>query len=151
MSENLLARKGDTVAVASDHAGVGLKGTLSEDLKTLGFEVLDLGTNDETSVDYPDFGHGLADAVTNNKAVAGVVICGTGIGISIAANRHPGVRAALAHNEFAAEMARQHNNANVLALGARIVSEDMARTLLKIFFSTEFEGGRHARRVEKLG
>ncbi len=151
MSDNLLARAGETVAIASDHAGVDLKNTLSGDLKTLGFQVLDLGTNDETSVDYPDFGHALADAVADKKAVAGVAVCGTGIGISVAANRHPGVRAALVHNEFTAEMARQHNNANVLALGARVVPKDLARSLLKIFFSTEFEGGRHARRVEKLG
>lgn len=151
MSENLPASGGDTVAIASDHAGVELKSKLATDLESMGFKILDLGTNNDSSVDYPDYGHALAEAVSSGKASAGVAVCGTGIGISIAANRHPGVRAALVHDEFTAEMSRQHNNANVLALGARIVSEEVARNALKVFFSTEFEGGRHARRVEKLG
>lgn len=151
MSENLPASSGDTVAIASDHAGFALKSKLGSDLEGMGFKVLDLGANDESSVDYPDYGHALAEAVSSGKASAGVAVCGTGIGISIAANRHAGVRAALVHDDFTAEMSRQHNNANVLALGARIVSEDAARNALKTFFSTGFEGGRHARRVEKLG
>ena len=151
MSEKLIARAGDTVAVASDHAGVALKSVLSKDLEGMGFKVLDLGTNDETSVDYPDFGHALAEAVTGGRASAGVAVCGTGIGISIAANRHQGARAALVHDDFTAKMSREHNDANILALGARTVAEDAARGLLKTFFSTEFDGGRHARRVEKLG
>lgn len=151
MSENLPASSGDTVAIASDHAGFALKSKLASDLEGMGFKVLDLGANDESSVDYPDYGHALAEAVSSGKASAGVAVCGTGIGISIAANRHAGVRAALVHDDFTAEMSRQHNNANVLALGARIVSEDAARNALKTFFSTGFEGGRHARRVEKLG
>jgi len=151
MSKNLPASAGDTVAIASDHAGVDLKLKLATDLEGMGFKVLDLGTNDAASVDYPDFGHALGDAVAGGKASAGVAVCGTGIGISIAANRHPGVRAALVHDKFTAEMSRQHNDANILALGARIVSEEVARGALKTFFSTEFEGGRHALRVEKLG
>jgi ribose 5-phosphate isomerase B len=151
MSEKMPAHAGDTVAIASDHAGVELKSVLAKDLKGMGFNVLDLGTNDEASVDYPDFGHALAQAVTGGQASAGVAVCGTGIGISIAANRHPGARAALVHDEFTAEMSRLHNNANILALGARAVTEDVARSALKTFFSTEFEGGRHERRVGKLG
>ena len=151
MSEKLVARTGDTVAIASDHSGVGLKSTLAKNLEGMGFKVLDLGTNGDASVDYPDFGHALAEAVTNGRASAGVAVCGTGIGISIAANRHPGARAALAHDEFTAKMSRAHNDANILVLGARTVSEDVARGVLKTFFSTAFEGGRHARRVVKLG
>ncbi len=150
MSENVLARAGDTVAIASDHAGVELKTILAKDLEGMGFKVLDLGTTGTDSVDYPDFGHALAEAVTGGKARAGVVVCGTGIGISIAVNRHPGARAALVHDEFTTKMSRQHNDANILALGARTIEADAARALLKTFFATEFEGGRHARRVEKL-
>ncbi len=151
MSEKLLVHVGDTVAVASDHAGVELKSVLAKDLESMGFKVLDLGTNGDASVDYPDFGHAMAEAVTDGRVAAGAVVCGTGIGISIAANRHPGVRAALVHDDFTARMSRQHNDANILALGARAVSEKVARDALKTFFSTEFEGGRHERRVKKLG
>ena len=150
MSEKLIAKIGDTVAIASDHAGVKYKSILSKCLEELGFQVLDLGTCDEASVDYPDYGHAVANAVAGNRASAGVAICGTGIGISIAANRHKGVRAALVHDAFTAKMSRQHNNANILALGARSVSEDTARGILKAFFSTQFEGGRHERRIEKI-
>ena len=151
MSDLCLAHPGDTIVIASDHAGVELKTLLSKDLAGMGFKVKDLGTNSADSVDYPDFGHAVGNAVETKEAKAGVVICGTGIGISIAVNRHPGVRAALAHDEMTARMAREHNNANVLAIGARVVPADAARAMLKAFFETPFEGGRHARRVEKLG
>ena len=146
-----LARSGDTVAIASDHAGYELKAALKTELAAMGFKVLDLGTNGADSVDYPDFGHALADAVANGKAKAGIAICGTGIGISIAANRHPGIRAALVHDASTAALAREHNDANVIALGARVLAADEARALVRTFFATPFAGGRHVRRVAKLG
>ena len=151
MSEKLLARAGETVAIASDHAGVELKAALKTDLAQLGFKVLDLGPATTESVDYPDYGHALAKAITDGKAKAGVAICGSGIGISIAVNRHAGLRAALVGDETTAKLARAHNDANVLALGARFTPAAKAHGILKTFFATEFEGGRHARRVEKLG
>lgn len=151
MSNARLAQPGDTVVIASDHAGVALKSLMAGDLADMGFEVRDLGTATMESVDYPDFGHAVGKAVAAHDAVAGVVICGTGIGISIAANRHAGVRAALVHDDMTARLAREHNDANVLALGARVLEPEQARALLKTFFETPFEGGRHARRVEKLG
>jgi ribose 5-phosphate isomerase B len=150
MTDQAYVQAGDTVAIASDHAGFSLKETLREDLEGMGFTVLNLGTNDETSVDYPDFGRALADAVSDGRAKAGVAVCGTGIGISIAANRVPSVRAALVHNEMTAEMAREHNDANVMAIGARVVDLDTARACLRTFFTTPFAGGRHERRVAKL-
>lgn len=151
MSDERLAKPGDTIVIASDHAGVDLKAMMGADLAGMGLIVQDLGTATTDSVDYPDYGHAVGAAVAEGRAKAGVVICGTGIGISIAANRHVGTRAALVHDEMTARMARQHNDANVLAIGARVVAPDEARRLLKIFFETPFEGGRHARRVEKLG
>ncbi len=151
MSAARIAQPGDTIVIASDHAGVELKALMAGDLRGMGFTVKDLGTATTDSVDYPDYGHAVGRAVQTHEAKAGVLICGTGIGISIAANRHPGVRAALVHDDMTARMAREHNDANVMALGARIVPADTARALLKTFFETPFEGGRHARRVEKLG
>jgi ribose 5-phosphate isomerase B len=151
MSDKLLATAGDTVAIASDHAGFELKAALLGGLASLGFKVLDLGPANTVSVDYPDFGDALADAISSGKAKAGVAICGSGIGISIAVNRHKGLRAALVHDDANAALARQHNDANVVALGARSTTPSTARGILKIFFTTEFEGGRHARRVGKLG
>jgi len=151
MSDLLLAQPGDVVAIASDHAGVELKAILKAELAALGYQTLDLGTNSADSVDYPDFGHALARTVLDKKAKAGVAVCGSGIGISIAVNRHPGVRAALVHNDETARLAREHNDANVMAIGARIVAPDLAKTMLKTFLATEFAGGRHAGRVAKLG
>lgn len=150
MTDQALVQTGDTVAIASDHAGFSLKETLRGDLEDMGFEVLDLGTNSEESVDYPDYGTALAETVSGGRAKAGVAVCGTGIGISIAANRTPSVRAALVHNAMTAEMARAHNDANVMAIGARVVDADTARDCLRVFFATPFEGGRHERRVGKL-
>ncbi|MGO1117252.1 ribose 5-phosphate isomerase B [Rhodovibrionaceae bacterium A322] len=139
-----------TVAIASDHAGFELKCALAEELKSLGYEVLDLGTHTTDSVDYPDYGTALAQAIADGKAEKGVAVCGTGIGISIAANRNPAVRAALCHNTTAARFTRLHNDANVLALGARMVGDEVAKDCLRVFLSTDFEGGRHERRVAKL-
>ena len=140
----------ETVAIACDHAGVELKRVLGDELRARGLEVLDLGTEGSDSVDYPDFGHAMGKALAAGLAQRGIVICGTGIGISIAANRHPGVRAAVCHNGLTARLSRQHNDANVLALGARIVGIEVAKDCLAEFLDTEFEGGRHADRVAKL-
>ena len=119
-------------------------------LTELGFAVLDLGANDTQSVDYPDFAYAMAAAVREGRANKGVLVCGSGIGISMAANRAPEIRAALIHDAFGARMARQHNDANVICFGGRSIGLDVARDCLRVFLETEFEGGRHARRVNKL-
>ena len=141
---------GGAIAVASDHAGFDLKEILKRDLQEAGLEVLDLGTNSTQSVDYPDFGTAMADAVASGKAQRGVLVCGTGIGISMAANRNPKVRAALVHDVTSARLSRLHNDANVVAFGQRLIGTETAREALKVFLGTEFEGGRHANRVAKL-
>lgn len=139
-----------TVAIGSDHAGVSLKQILMQDLTEAGFNVLDMGTCGSESVDYPDFGYAVSEAVAGGKAQLGVLVCGSGIGISIAANRNPAIRAALCTNGLMARLARQHNDANVLALGERLTGVDMARDILKEFLATPFDGGRHQRRIDKL-
>jgi ribose 5-phosphate isomerase B len=144
------ARRQEAIAIACDHAGVDLKQVLAADLKEAGFTVLDLGTHGPESVDYPDFAAALAGALRDGRAGRGVLICGTGIGIAMAANRYPHVRAAVAHNTTAARLTRQHNDANVIAFGARLIGTEVARDCLKIFLATEFEGGRHQRRVDKM-
>ena len=141
---------GATIAVASDHAGFDLKELLKRDLQQAGHDVLDLGTNTTASVDYPDFGRAMADAIASGQAGRGVLVCGTGIGISIAANRNPKVRAALVHDETSARLSREHNDANVVAFGQRLIGSETARAALKVFLNTAFEGGRHAGRVAKL-
>lgn len=141
----------ETVALASDHAGFELKEALERALEQRGLEPLDLGTHDGGSVDYPDFAAKVARALAEGRAARGVLVCGSGIGISIAANRHPHVRAALCHDVTTARLARAHNDANVLVLGSRIVGPAVAEECLAAFLDTPFEGGRHARRVEKLG
>ncbi len=141
----------ETIALAADHAGLDLKSILKDELVRMGYEVLDLGTNDTASVDYPDYGFAAAKAVADGRAERAVVVCGSGIGISIAANRLPAVRAALCHDALTARLARQHNDANVLALGARTTGVETAKDCLRVFLTTAFEGGRHAGRVAKLG
>lgn len=138
------------VAFGCDHAGFGLKEAVVSTLKRLGAEVLDFGTHSDDSVDYPDFGERVGKAVASGEADLGVVICGTGIGISIAANKVPGVRAALCHDVYSARMSRAHNNANVLALGARVIGPGLAEAIVEAWLGTEFEGGRHADRVAKI-
>lgn len=141
----------ETVAVAADHGGYDLKCALIPELQALGLAVLDLGTNGPELVDYPDFANAVAAAIAAGKAQRGLLICGTGIGVSIAANRHRFLRCALAHDATTARLARQHNDANVLALGGRILGTETAKDCLKVFFTTAFEGGgRHARRVALL-
>lgn len=139
-----------TIAIACDHGGIEMKDLLVKDLSSSGWSVLDLGTDGPDSVDYPDFAVKMAEALKDGKAQRGVLLCGTGIGISIAANRFAHVRAALVHDAFGARMCRQHNDANVLVMGGRTTGPEVARDCLKIFLETEFEGGRHARRVAKL-
>jgi ribose 5-phosphate isomerase B len=141
---------GATIAVASDHAGFDLKEILKRDLQEAGLEVLDLGTHSTASVDYPDFGHAMAETIAAGKVEKGVIVCGTGIGISIAANRNPKVRAALVHDVTSARLTREHNDANVIAFGGRLIGTEVAREALKVFLKTPFEGGRHANRVAKL-
>ncbi|MDE2228234.1 MAG: ribose 5-phosphate isomerase B [Alphaproteobacteria bacterium] len=140
----------DTVAVAADHGGYDLKCALLPELRALGFGVLDLGTDSRESVDYPDFAEAVARAMEEGRARWGLLACGTGIGMSMAANRHRGLRAALVHDGLTARLARQHNDANVLVLGGRILGPELAKECIKVFFSTPFEGGRHARRVAKF-
>jgi ribose 5-phosphate isomerase B len=140
-----------TIAVAADHGGYELKTVLLPELKALGFEVLDLGTHSLDSVDYPNFANALAAALADGRAQRGVLICGTGIGMSIAANRHRHIRCALAHDATTARLARLHNDANVLALGGRVIGPEVAKDCVKAFVTTAFEGGgRHSRRVALL-
>lgn len=138
----------EKIFIACDHAGVELKAELKEAIKKLGYDVTDLGTDDKSSVDYPDYAHLLASKLEPN--CYGVLICGTGIGISIAANRHENVRCALCHDEFTARLAREHNDSNVIAFGARVIGAGVAISALETFLKTEFEGGRHERRVQKI-
>ncbi len=138
------------IAIASDHAAVDLKATLREYLIGLGHEVADLGPDTVDRVDYPDYGYKLAAVVADGTAECGVALCGSGIGISIAVNRHPACRCALVTEPLSAALAREHNNANCIAMGARLMGEDMAKACLDAFLSTDFGGGRHTGRVEKL-
>ena len=140
----------EIVAIAADHGGFDLKSVLVAELQALGHEVVDLGTTTRESVDYPDFAEAVAGALCQGRATRGVLICGTGIGMSIAANRHREIRAALVHDETTARLARQHNDANVLVLGGRLLGPEVAKDCVRTFFSTSFDGGRHARRIAKL-
>ena len=138
------------VALASDHAGVDLKAELGEELKKNGHEVLDLGPATTASVDYPDFAVKVAQAISDKRASLGVLVCGTGIGMSITANKVAGIRAAVCRTEFEARMSRMHNDANVLCLGQRVTGVGLAIEILKAFLGASFEGGRHGARVEKI-
>ena len=136
--------------IGTDHAGFEVKPFVIEYLQKKGIEVEDLGTYSTESVDYPDFAHKVAEAVLANEGTKGILICGSGIGMSLAANKHTGIRAALCHDYYTAEMARRHNDANVLCFGARIVGLGVIESILEAWLSTEFEGGRHERRVKKI-
>lgn len=138
------------IALSADHAGVDLKDALVAWLKDTGHDVSDLGTHGHESVDYPDYGARVARAVINGDAARGIAVCGSGIGISIAVNRFPGARCALVNEPFSAQLARQHNDANVLALGGRLTGIELAKACVTAFLTTEFEGGRHQHRVDKL-
>ena len=138
------------IALAADHAGLSLKDALCDWLREDGHEVLDLGTNGQDSVDYPRFGSLLAHAVASGRATRGIAVCGSGIGISIAVNRDPACRCALVNEPLSAALAREHNDANVLALGARLTGIDLAKACVGAFLSTPFAGGRHQARVDLL-
>jgi ribose 5-phosphate isomerase B len=138
------------IALAADHAGYVLKDELAAWLREAGHEVEDLGTNGPESVDYPDFGARLADAVASGRAERGIVVCGSGIGISIAVNRNPACRCARVDEPLSAALAREHNDANVLAFGARLIGPDLAKACINAFLGTQFAGGRHQRRVDQL-
>jgi ribose 5-phosphate isomerase B len=140
----------EVIPIGSDHAGFQLKERLVEELRALGYEPLDLGTHSPESTDYPDFAHSVASKVEHQDADRGVLLCGTGLGMSYAANRHPGVRAAVAWSPEVARLAREHNDANILILPARFVSEDEGVEILKTWLETQFAGGRHSRRLEKI-
>lgn len=141
---------GQRIAIASDHAAIDLKTALVAWLEEAGHEVSDLGPHDATSVDYPDYGYKLAAAIADGSADKGVALCGSGIGISIAVNRNPAARCALVSDNLSARLAREHNDANVIAMGARLVGVETARDCLAAFLATDFGGDRHARRVAKL-
>lgn len=139
-----------TLIIGSDHAGFAYKEKLKRELGNLGHQVRDVGTHSGDSADYPDFAHPVAQAVENKEAELGVLICGSGNGVAITANKHQGVRAALCWNEEVASLARQHNDANVICIPARFVSETEAAKITRKFLETPFEGGRHERRVNKI-
>jgi ribose 5-phosphate isomerase B len=138
------------IAIASDHAALALKSALANYLRAAGHDVADLGPHDEASVDYPDYGYRLANAIADGSAERGVALCGSGIGISIAVNRNPAARAALVSEPLSARLAREHNDANVIAMGARLIGIEMAKACIDAFLATEFSGDRHQRRVDKL-
>ena len=138
------------IAIGCDHGGIVLKPAVIKALTELGAEVVDLGTYDESSVDYPVYGLKVAEAVASGDCDAGVLMCGTGIGISIAANKGKGIRAAVVTNEFMAEMTKRHNNANIIALGGRVVTPEQAESIVKAWFTAEYEGGRHQRRLDMI-
>jgi ribose 5-phosphate isomerase B len=138
------------IAIASDHAAVDLKAQLVAWLRDAGHDVADLGPDSDARVDYPDFGYRLAAAIADGSATRGIALCGSGIGISIAVNRNPACRCALVSEPLSAKLAREHNDANVLALGARLIGLDMAKACVEAFLATDFGGDRHQRRVDKL-
>ncbi len=138
------------IAIACDHGGFKLKQAVIQELKRLGHEVEDFGTYNEESCDYPDYASKAAKAVASGECEKGVVICGTGIGVSITANKVKGIRCALCHDVYSAKKTRQHNDANMLAMGARVIGEGLALEIVDAFFTSEFEGGRHIRRIEKM-
>lgn len=140
----------DPVILGSDHAGFELKEKVRKALERLGVPSEDVGTHSAESVDYPDIAHRVAEAVEKGRFTRGIVVCGTGLGVSMAANRHPGVRAAVAYDEETARLSREHNDANVLALGGRSLDHALAERILEVWLETPFAGGRHARRVAKI-
>jgi ribose 5-phosphate isomerase B len=138
------------IALGCDHAGVQLKGAIAEFLASRGVEAKDFGTFDEASCDYPDYAQKVGEAVVHGEAERGILVCGTGVGISIAANKIEGVRAALCSDTFTARMSREHNDSNVLCLGARVVGTGLALDVVAAWLDTAFEGGRHERRIDKI-
>ncbi|GLH64066.1 MULTISPECIES: ribose 5-phosphate isomerase B [Bacillaceae] len=138
------------VAIASDHGGIHIREEIKKLMDEMGIEYIDLGCECETSVDYPDYAIPVAEKVANGEVDRGILICGTGIGMTIAANKVKGIRCALCHDVYSAKLTRQHNDSNILAMGERVIGPGLAREIAKVWLTTEFEGGRHARRVEKI-
>jgi ribose 5-phosphate isomerase B len=138
------------ITIGCDHAGPALKRALADALRAAGHQVLDMGTHDEARVDYPDLAHAVCAAVAEGRAQRGVLICGSGVGMAIAANRHAGIRCAVAGETTTARLCREHNDANVIAMGARLIDEATAAEILRVFLTTRFEGGRHVQRLDKL-
>lgn len=138
------------IALGSDHGGFALKSIVVKNLLLLGHEIEDVGCNSMESVDYPDYAHLVMSHITEGNCSCGILICGTGIGMSVAANRNPQIRAALCHDEYTARMSREHNDANILCLGARVIGEGVALELIKVWLATPFAGGRHQQRLAKL-
>ena len=139
------------IAAGADHGGFALKNELVAHLRELGHEVEDLGTHSDASVDYPDFGNAVAKAILESRAERGLLVCGTGVGIAIAANRHLGIRAVNCSDVFTARFSRLHNDSNILSLGGRVVGVGLAKEILEAWLNQTFEGGRHQRRIDKLG
>ena len=140
----------DLIAIASDHGGFSLKVDIVSFLNELGCQVNDMGPKNQNSVDYPDYGIRIAQAVTENTNSRGIVICGTGIGMSIVVNRFPGIRGTLCSDLYAAKLCREHNDSNILIMGGRVVGHGLAREIVKVWLSTPFEGGRHQKRLDKI-
>jgi ribose 5-phosphate isomerase B len=140
----------DLIAIASDHGGFSLKVDIVSFLNELGYEVNDIGPKNQNSVDYPDYGIRIAQAVTTNSDSRGIVFCGTGFGMSIVVNRFPGVRGTLCSDLYTAKLCREHNNSNILIMGGRVVGHGLAREIVKVWLSTPFEGGRHQKRLDKI-
>lgn len=138
------------IAIAADHGGFELKDSMVEYIKSLGNEVVDLGTNSADSVDYPDYAKKVCEEIQKGNSDLGILICGTGIGMSLAANKFEGIRAACVSDVYSAKMSRNHNNANVLCIGARVIGDEVAKLIIKTFLENEFEAGRHQRRVDKV-
>ncbi|WP_297811104.1 ribose 5-phosphate isomerase B [uncultured Finegoldia sp.] len=138
------------IAIAADHGGFELKNSMVEYIKSLGNEVVDLGTNSADSVDYPDYAKKVCEEIQKGNCELGILICGTGIGMSLAANKLKGIRAACVSDVYSAKMSRNHNNANVLCIGARVVGDEVAKLIIKTFLENKFEAGRHQRRVDKI-
>jgi ribose 5-phosphate isomerase B len=140
----------DLIAIASDHGGFSLKMNIVSLLNELGYQVNDLGPKNENSVDYPDYGIRIAQAVTTNSDSRGIVICGTGVGMSIVVNRFPGIRGTLCSDLYTAKLCREHNDSNILIMGGRILGHGLAREIVKVWLTTPFEGGRHRKRLDKI-
>ena len=138
------------IAIAADHGGFELKDSMVEYIKSLGNQVVDLGTNSADSVDYPDYAKKVCEEIQKGNSDLGILICGTGIGMSLAANKFEGIRAACVSDVYSAKMSRNHNNANVLCFGARVIGDEVAKLIIKTFLENEFEAGRHQRRVDKI-
>ena len=145
-----MIQKGSKIAIGSDHAGYDMKEAIKDQLQADGYDVIDMGTHDKNSCDYPDFAAAVAHAVAQGQAPVGIIVCSTGIGVSMTANKVHGIRAALVHHAYEAEMTRRHNDANVLCLGARVTDDETAMKLVDKFLSTDYLGGRHDKRIAML-